>query len=480
MRRGTPRSGSILILVVGLSMVLLGLAITFIMRMRADAQETNILVQEAQCRLMFHAAVMYLQESSRLGWGEECYGWTDVRDGSLGPRPAMQTTQTDQFGQPIANTTPSGAVDGTYSQTPAPPPSQYNIPVPTWWSSTWPQYRAFPNETDSSQFPTSSQRTWPCPGSVGRFPMAVPVQPPYATQLRVSYNPLSWPTSTPEYPQPGWDQWWENPTGWSSYWTGLSPVSAITQAFNTAAGSTGMLDPQPQANLWYDPSYTGAPGQTPDFISGAIQPGVTQGDWPHVVDNGQSLKPVQLAVQPGTENLCWFRIYRELQSDHDNSGKPAYNHVALYDPQGNPGYENWNVFVIAAGAGPTRGYRFWDINDLQAWEQQNNLSGFLCRGQDFAVNSPYFSNFDVNSFHALLAASRVLWFRVEWSALQGGALDSAAYGASETKQGGGLGIGHSNYVAAYAFPNMLRIDSPKLYGGNLRWIQRLDHEPPNW
>ncbi len=476
---GPNRSGAVLIIVVGLSMVLLGVAVSFMVNMRSSAQETRFLLGEAQARLMLHAAMMYLQESSRLGWGEETYGWTDIRDGSLGPRPTRNFKFRTDFSGLATGTPVDGSPDGNWIGA---APTDYNIPPPNWWKRTWPRYRAFPDETDVLQFPQSSSRCWPCPGSVGRFPMAVPVQPPYATQLRYAYNPIRHDPAIPEYGSPGWDQVWDptwNP-GDINWWAAKSPGLIINPTFDPANGSTGMLDPQPQADLWQDPAYAGLPGQKPDFITGAIQPGVTQGDWTHFVDDGSPRPPVsvQLAVKPGMENTCWFRIYRELQFDHDNDGIPAYDRVALYDPK-NPGLKNYNVFIIACGSGGTRGYRFWDATDLANWETKNGLTpGIITRGQEFAKDSPLFaSSFDAESFHALLASSRILWYRVEWTAMQGGGWDSANFGFVETV---GWNVAWQNLEGAYPYGGSLRGSAPKTYGGNFKWVQRLDHTPPNW
>ena len=62
--------------------------------------------------MMLHAALNYIQETSRMGWHEpgsasgimrEAFGWTDVRDGEVGPRDQFKEplwTDTDHFPQP--------------------------------------------------------------------------------------------------------------------------------------------------------------------------------------------------------------------------------------------------------------------------------------------------------------------------------------------------------------------------------------------
>ncbi|MBA3845511.1 MAG: hypothetical protein H0X45_02575 [Planctomycetes bacterium] len=93
------RRGSVLIVVAGMCALFVVLATAFLMRMREDAQTSRQIVAEAQCRVMLDAALMYIQETARIGWDlptadpldaadvkEEAYGWTDVRDGLPGPR----------------------------------------------------------------------------------------------------------------------------------------------------------------------------------------------------------------------------------------------------------------------------------------------------------------------------------------------------------------------------------------------------------
>jgi hypothetical protein len=483
-RRDPARAGVVLIIVVGLAMVLLGIAVSFMMRMRADSQETRIVVAEAQCRLMLHAALMYLQEGSRLGWGTETFGWTDVRDGSLGPRGPRDYS-------------PGGA--------------GATIPKPAWFT-----VGAYAPLIDDAALPAAASRFWPYPGSVGRFPMAVPVQPPFATQLRYAYNPVGLPPGVPLYGQANYETPWitaplandpiqrdiaGRPLPTASYW----PKAWADTIYSTDRGAMGALDPQPQADTYYDPGYTGASGQKPDFISGAIQQGVTAGDWKHTVINAGVTKAVQLQVKPGTENVCWFRIYRELQSDHDGDGKPAYDRVMMYDLK-NTNLKNWNVFVIACGVGGTRGFRFWDAADLNTWVLQTGSTVTPTLGQDFASSSGLFAS--QADFAAARSSTRVTWYRVEWSALQGGGFVPEHYSWSgpriyprkklnnvtdfmvprpypgwdlthnrprdESHSDELVGITDGNYADG------LRYSAPKTYGGNFKWVQRLDHEPPNW
>jgi hypothetical protein len=93
--RPSPRHGTILIIVAGLSALLASMALVFLARMRSDAEESQITIREAQAHIMLVAACNYIQEASRLGyddepgnpWHKEAYGWIDVRDGTVGPKP---------------------------------------------------------------------------------------------------------------------------------------------------------------------------------------------------------------------------------------------------------------------------------------------------------------------------------------------------------------------------------------------------------
>jgi hypothetical protein len=88
-----PRQGTVLIIVAGISALMASLALTFLVRMRSDVQESETLMQEAQAHIMLVAACHYIQEASRIGYDtsatayhDEAYGWIDIRDGAVGPK----------------------------------------------------------------------------------------------------------------------------------------------------------------------------------------------------------------------------------------------------------------------------------------------------------------------------------------------------------------------------------------------------------
>lgn len=100
------RSGTILIIVAGVSSLLASLSLLFLARMRSDMEESALLMQEGQAHIMLVAACNYIQEASRLGYDgppkraddtyepsanyssyhREGFGWIDVRDGTRGPK----------------------------------------------------------------------------------------------------------------------------------------------------------------------------------------------------------------------------------------------------------------------------------------------------------------------------------------------------------------------------------------------------------
>lgn len=196
-RRPAPlRSGTILILVAGISALLVCLAAAFLARMRSDAEEMSAVMRESQARIMLLAGCNFIQEASRIGWEstpagglpsphEEAFGWIDVRDGSTGPKLAIDEDPT----------------------------------------------------VVAARFPI---------GSVKRCPMYVMQRPPCATQLTATYNPIRTPYSpnpvpegnplfglpllTNPDPQP------VVPNGWSSADLGaaVSATAMVTEADGTS------------------------------------------------------------------------------------------------------------------------------------------------------------------------------------------------------------------------------------------------------
>ena len=160
------RSGTILIIVAGISALLAAIALTFLAQMRSDVEESQFVVQHAQAKIMLAAGCNYIQETSRIGWDrskestppsppiptvngftihEEAFGWVDVRNGRTGPLGRAEQSL-------VANV------------------------------------------------PTSE---WPHIGTHVRCPMFVRTVPPYATRLDPGFNPiLTKDPSSPDYAYP--------------------------------------------------------------------------------------------------------------------------------------------------------------------------------------------------------------------------------------------------------------------------------------
>lgn len=173
---GTPvrsRQGTILIVVAALAALLATITLGFLMRMRSDIEESRLVVQHAQAKLMLAAACSYVQETARLGWDrwdsgrtvlpdgeaihDEGFGWIDVRDGRIGPN--------DRSGRPVGGITDWGA-----------PPTD----------------------------PMTRGPRWPAIGGIVRCPMQVRTIPPYAIRPTMAYNPISFASSPsdPDYGVP--------------------------------------------------------------------------------------------------------------------------------------------------------------------------------------------------------------------------------------------------------------------------------------
>ena len=64
----SPRRGAILVVVAGACALLASLSLAFLLRMRSDSEETDLVQREAQARLMLMAGCGYVLEASRLGY----------------------------------------------------------------------------------------------------------------------------------------------------------------------------------------------------------------------------------------------------------------------------------------------------------------------------------------------------------------------------------------------------------------------------
>ena len=195
----SPRRGTIIILVAGMSALLAAMALAFLARMRGDAEEMGVCAREAQARIMLVAGCHYVQEASRLGYQpraaslaartvahREGFGWIDVRDGATGPR--------DQARANLFST-------------------------------------ALVEDSDGDRAP--DRPAWPAIGGVVRAPMQVRERPPFAIGLANGCNPMSSDEASPDFGMP--------------YLTRPDPLPTIenTGAAAEAAWWTG--DPRPRS-----------------------------------------------------------------------------------------------------------------------------------------------------------------------------------------------------------------------------------------
>jgi hypothetical protein len=162
------RSGTILIIVAGMSALLASLAVTFLIRQQSSQQETALFEQDIQARLMLVAACSYVCETARIGYDRtttgnehtEAFGWIDVRDGSIGP-----------------NTRGVHASDVV--------PLFDDARLVERWGRTG-----------------ADRPAWPAQKSVARCPMQVLQRPPYAIQLNATPNAIAAEESDPDFGRP--------------------------------------------------------------------------------------------------------------------------------------------------------------------------------------------------------------------------------------------------------------------------------------
>ncbi len=193
MHHAHHRRGVVLILAVGLSAMLAGLALAFIARTRIDANEMSGVLRLTQARMMLSAACAYVLEAGRLGYDrsdtftrldnsvrspwssvypatpdptnalyhEEAFGWVDVRDGQIGPK----TLDYDNDGSP----------DPLFND-----------------AKVLPRRRSGP-----AVYPA-----WPAIGSICRAPMAVLTRPPFALVPATTPNPINQDTTAWDFGVP--------------------------------------------------------------------------------------------------------------------------------------------------------------------------------------------------------------------------------------------------------------------------------------
>ncbi len=160
MRRDAHQNGSTLLIVVGLSAILLVMAMAFLTSLRQESVVSARIIRDQQARMMLTGALQYLMETSRIGWGDgvETFGWTDLRDGSPGPRGRRVPTSAGS--------------------------AQYALPSPVWEApsprnATYDDLDADPANAYTAR-PSYSSTIWPCPGTAMRGDCYAMIRPPGA------------------------------------------------------------------------------------------------------------------------------------------------------------------------------------------------------------------------------------------------------------------------------------------------------------
>ena len=264
------RRASVLVIIAGVLAMLSVLSVAFLMRMRQDAQESDLVIHLAQCRLMLHSGMQFVQESSRLGYATaadpsvEAWGWIDVRNGAIGPR-------------------------------------------------------------DNNSAPLYTAGSWPAPGSVKRAPMHLVKRPPFAVVPHMYPNRI--PTETDSAVDPQYVDRFGVPL-----LSKPDPLPAFDPALGAYTGSAAQRQSWALGDLqpvdgslglaWFRiyretgsepdrPAKAGAAGAT--FVI-TVGSGSTQGfkDWAEVTAGGAGAQfddsPSMFASLAAAEIRQWYRV----------------------------------------------------------------------------------------------------------------------------------------------------------------------------
>ncbi len=209
------RGGVVLILAMGLCVMLGALALAFIARTRMDASEMAGLLRIAQSRVMLSAACAYVLEAGRIGYDlsdaydsvrrpwattyawaisagrvsadpqntlyhEECFGWVDVRDGTVGPRTLDYDSLRDRN------------FDGTEDNL------DPTDPEPSYYDRRYDNTKVVTRKIGGP----AVRPFWPAVGGICRAPMAVMKRPPFAlrpetTPNAITQDPTAWDFGLP-------------------------------------------------------------------------------------------------------------------------------------------------------------------------------------------------------------------------------------------------------------------------------------------
>lgn len=460
---GPTRRGTVLIVVAGLSALLLTMFVVLTRQVRSEVNDGVLVVRDAQARVGLSAALAYILEAARFGAGGdgETFGWTDVRDGSAGPK--------------------GRAVNGV-------------IPNPVGTGSTWPQVT-----------------------SVLRAPLECWECPPSAVMPLMAYNTLKIPDT--------WNEEWENTSESGRWTTNIGTVlqpKIITLTGSVSASLGYVSDRIGSTGYWVNPTYTAGTYllntnglsalynqvynymYNPGFLQGqpdpswcyALQPQPIKSTWTtflagHLQTDGNP------KIRPESRRRAWIRIYREGPTDHAGSGNT--------ENMGN----DYGVFIVTCGAGGTEGYKSYNdplmsadakaafqsqpfFDDLRRQERilwyRVKWSAFVGGGADLAahyggVNGDYHDSIGFAGGHTDIALrNRGGIFRQDKETLNRQANNRflqrrfSSHSKRDEQSMNSSGANRTDGVSVYQTNPRVLMNTT----GTISMIERLDQEPTTW
>lgn len=414
-----PVAGSVLVIVAGITALI---ALTFLMVLsltRDDAGRASQALRMAQHRIVLTSALLYLQETSRLGWGEETMGWID-------PRFDPSVTRPD--GSAYRNL---DLVDG--------PRRMKSV------SNVYP--------------PVFTAGTWPAPGSTMRADLAPCRRAPFAVSQRMAcpvINQIGQRADGVSIFDP------TKPTGYADWVmrplmnAETIPLGVLINQSSRVGITYTYLPVVPSWIPYGDAVFKTNPGGI------GISPIAT--DQASYVAGDTNLMPEYMG-------LAWFRIYREVSSQHDgliaNTLDKYADGTTPYDIAPEVGN---GTFVITCGAGGSRGFK--DYSEANA-----ALPGWFA---------------DAQTFGQIRQSEIVSWYRVQWSPQIGGNFNKEQMRDNfDLQWTHPFGIYNHNVLTDRGTVvvqdpgsdiHTTRIDTAgvKAPFGSFSWVQKLEKEPPQW
>jgi hypothetical protein len=191
-------------------------------------------------------------------------------------------------------------------------------------------------------------------------------------------------------------------------------------------------------------------------------------------DTWDAFKAGDLRADISSVGRAWFRIYREEPADHDGqlssgSYSPWYDTVPI---------AGHGTFIVTVGSGATRGYRFWNATTDFLGGRSSLPSGIDAYSTKLDPVTGFDSGLFANeaAFRRARSAERIAWYRVQWVANT-----STGFDAMELRDTG-RGKDQQNRMHGLITRHDTANDNHLLFhqGGAIRWVQRLEQEPPKW